>query len=324
MKEVINWGILAPGKIAGKFASDLKKRSGHTLHAVASRSLERAQSFGNTHNIPHFFGSYHELINCPDLDVVYIATPHSGHYETAAMCIENGIPVLCEKPLTADFKEAVKLVELARKNDVFLMEAIWTRFLPSMLKTLELIEQGSIGTIHGIKADFGFKADFNPTGRLFNPELAGGSLLDIGIYPVFLSLLILGKPTRIQATGFYGSTGVDEEVAMIFDHGSGKISTLHSSIRNHTKTEAFIYGTEGCIHLQTRWHEATMMTLLRNDEAPIAFNFDNQGFGYGFEMDEVARCLKLGLKESPILPLDFSLELMKILDDVLHLIKPKS
>lgn len=312
----MNWGILAPGKIAGKFASDLKKREGQTLHAVASRNLERALSFASTHQIPHAYGAYKELLDCPNLDAVYIASPHSGHFEFAAMCLEHGIPVLCEKPITATYKEALELVEIARKNEVFLMEAIWTMFLPSMLKTLELVENGSIGAVHGIKADFGFKADFNPTGRLFNPELAGGSLLDIGIYPIFLSLLLLGKPTRIQSSGFIGSTGVDEEVAMIFDHGQGKISSLHCSIRNHTKTEAFIYGTEGCIHLHTRWHEATMLTLLINDKAPQTFHFDNQGFGYGFEIDEVARCLKLGLKESPFLPLDFSLDLMKILDEI--------
>lgn len=312
----MNWGIIGMGRIARKFANDLKLLPNAKLHAVASQSLERAQEFGKEYLVPHAFGRYEEIVNCPDLDVVYIATPHVQHCENTILCLRHKIPVLCEKPFAMNLEEAHKMVMTARENQTFLMEAIWTRFIPTIVKAMELVESGIIGEVISIKADFGFKAPFNPEGRLFNRELGGGSLLDIGIYPAFLALLILGKPSKIKAFANIGTTGVDEELGAVLQYNDGKLAHLHSTIRSITKTEAFIYGEQGTIHLHTRWHEPTGMTLLLQDGRPKPFHFDFKGKGYHYEAEHVMQCLQTGKTESPLLPLDFSLDLMELLDDI--------
>jgi predicted dehydrogenase len=232
------------------------------------------------------------------------------------MCLKKGIPVLCEKPFAMNAREVQMMIDTAREHDTFLMEAIWTRFLPTTRQALQWIEEGKIGEVQSVKADFGFKAERNLAGRLYNKELGGGSLLDIGIYPVFLALLLLGKPQEILAKGVIGPTGIDEEMAAIFSYEGGKIAQLHSTIRADTKTEAFIYGSEGVIHIHSRWHEPSSMSLLLPGERPQDFFFDYPCIGYAYEAEEVMACLAAGKKESDDLPLSFSTDLISLLDEM--------
>ncbi|MCB0572122.1 MAG: Gfo/Idh/MocA family oxidoreductase [Phaeodactylibacter sp.] len=316
MTKTFNWGIIGPGRIAHKFAQDIGHTEHARLHAVASRSEDRARSFAGQYGASYAFGSYEEILGCPDLDAVYIASPHTGHYEHTLMCLRAGLPVLCEKPFALNANQVREMIATAREHDTFLMEALWTRFLPTTLKALELIGNGAIGQVLAVKADFGFRAPFDPQGRLYNPQLGGGSLLDIGIYPVFLALLVLGYPDTIKALAHIGTTGVDEECGMLFRYSDGRMAHLHSTIRARTKTEAFIYGEEGAIHLHTRWHEPTSMSLVSNEGRPLDFHFDWKTNGYSYEAQEVMRCLSSGLKESPAMPLRFSLSLIALLDAI--------
>ena len=208
------------------------------------------------------------------------------------------------------------MVEAARMQETFLMEAFWTRFLPTTQKMLQLIADNQIGAVLGVKADFGFKPPYEPAGRLFNPELGGGALLDIGVYPLFLATLVLGMPVEVTAKAYLGATGVDEDTAIILRHRNGALSHLHTTIRMGTKSEAFIYGETGTIHIHSRFHEMTSMSLLREGQRPTFFQFDNQVHGYTFEAQEVMRCLSFGLTESPDLNLDFTLARMELLDEI--------
>lgn len=316
MSKTYNWGIIGLGKIAHKFAKDLEVLPEARVHAVASRSLERAETFAGQYGAPHAFGSYEEIVSCPDLDVVYIATPHVSHHQNSIYCLRHGLPVLCEKPFAMNTREVEEMITVASDNDVFLMEAMWTRFLPTIEKAMELIESGRIGEVLSLKADFGFRGTFNPKSRLYDQALGGGSLLDIGIYPVFLALLLLGRPARIRAAAHLGDTGVDEEIGILLQYPDGRLAHLHSSILARTKTEAFIYGSTGTIHMHTRWHEPSSMTLLREDERPEEFRFDYKGKGYYLEARHVMDCLSRNRKESDLLPLDFSLELIRLLDAI--------
>lgn len=312
----INWGIVAPGHIAEKFADDLALVPGARLHAVASRSLERAQVFAQKYGAGHAFGSYAEMTKCPGLDVVYIASPHSGHLEHALLFLEKGIPVLCEKPLAINSRQAQKIVETARRKKVFLMEAIWTRFLPSFEKTMELIENQVIGEIKTVRADFGFNCKYDPQHRLFNLDLGGGSLLDVGIYPVFFAVQILGWPERIKAFADFSPTGSDKSCGMLFHFPKGRLAVLDSSVTVKTRTDGFIYGEKGHIHVHPRFHESQSLSLHLNGAEPQHFDTPTTGFGYFHEIVEVGESLRSGKTESEKLPLDFSLRLMDTLDAV--------
>lgn len=311
-----NWGIIGLGKIAHKFAKDLLLLEDARLYAVASRSQERSQAFADQYNVPHCYDRYEDLMQCAGLDVIYIATPHTAHFENTMLCLQNGKAVLCEKPFAMNVREVQEMVNTARRTDTFLMEAMWTRFMPTIHKMLEIIQKGEIGEVIAVKADFGFHAPFDPASRIYNPALGGGSLLDIGIYPVFLAQLLFGKPSKISALANFGATGVDEDLGMILQYENGKLAHLHSSVIAKTQTEAFIYGTEGFIHLHPRWHEPTFMTLQRYGEPAQDFTFDYRGNGYYLEALEVMDCLQKGKKESDQLPLSFSLELMETLDRI--------
>jgi len=311
-----NWGIIGPGKIAHGFAKDLALVKNAKLHAVASRSIDRARSFAEAYGAQHSFGDYQSIVECPDLDAIYIATPHTSHAEYAIFCLNHKIPVLCEKPLAMNRQQVQSMIEAAKSNNTFLMEALWTRFLPTTLQVIEMVNNGAIGKVEGVKADFGFRTTYNPDGRLFNPELGGGSLLDVGIYPIFLSYLLLGKPETIQAMVRKAPTGVDEDCAMLFQYTGGAIAQLHSSLISNTKTEGFIYGQKGTIHMHARWHESSSFSLLIKGERPEDARFDFSGKGYTYEIEEVIRSVQDGKTESALWTLQNSLELMEILDAV--------
>jgi len=311
-----NWGIIGPGKIAHKFAQDLALVPGARLHAVASRTLEKAQQFAAQYGAPHALGSYEELVQLPDLDAVYVATPHSEHHAHTLLCLRAGVAVLCEKAFARNAAEVAEMVAVAREKRVFLMEALWTRFVPATHKALELVGAGAIGRPVQLVADFGFAADYNPTSRLFDPGLAGGSLLDIGIYPVFFSIFFLGEPTQVKAVGTLTETGVDLTCSMALAYPGGATANLYSTLAATTDTTCTIYGTEGKLHLHHKFHHAHHITLHRTGEEPQDFHFEDAGYGYRYEAEHVQECLAQGLTESPLLPLAFSEKLIETLDDI--------
>lgn len=316
MKSIINWGIVAPGHIAHKFADDLRKVKHARLHAVASRSLDRAQAFAKKYKAKHAFGSYRAMVNCPDLDVVYIASPHTGHHAHSLLFLKKKIPVLCEKPLAINSKQVAEMVAVARKNKTFFMEAIWTRFIPVFEKVIELVEQGAIGTINTIRADFGFKAKFDSNHRLFDPKLGGGSLLDVGLYPIYAATQFLGNPLRIQATAIKGPTGTDDSCAMIFEYADKRIAILDCSVINNTETVAVLYGDNGKIEIHGRFHEGESATLSVYGKEEEDIFVKKTGWGYYHEIMAVNECLRKGETECEKLPLDFSISMMENLDRV--------
>lgn len=315
-KRIFNWGILGPGKIAHKFAQGLLSLDNAKLYSVGSRSAERATSFARQYNIPKIYASYEELAADSETEIIYIASPHSEHYQHVKLCLENGKHVLCEKAFTTNSKQLEELISLSRKKNLFLMEAIWTRFLPSIEKTLEIIQSGTIGEIKMINADFGFQAPYDKEGRLFNPKLAGGALLDIGIYPLFLCLLLLGYPKEIKALAYKGQSGVDESLAAALIYENGAMAAINTTFLAHTSTKAEIFGTKGNIKLNPRWFSPTNLELNINGKQSETIDFNYQNNGYGYEAEEVMHCLTKGLTESALLPLSFSLQLMNLMDEI--------
>lgn len=310
------WGILGLGRIAHKFATDLLTIPDAQLHAVASTSAGRAADFAAHYNAPHHYGSYEALLTCEGLDVVYIATPHVGHHPHTLLCLNGGLPVLCEKPFAMNARQVHEMVQTARNKQVFLMEALWSRFIPSILKAKELMDAGAIGKVVGVRADFGFQAPFLPDKRAFSKDLGGGSLLDIGIYPLFLSYLFLGKPKTIKASVTMSPTGVDEQCGMLLTYDGNQMAVLNSSFVSNTRTHAFIYGETGNIYIQGRWHESQAVTLEPHEGNPQAFTFDRNTWGYEYEARHVMQCLQEGRTESPLWSLDDSINLIELLDAV--------
>lgn len=313
--EDFNWAILAPGKIAGKFADDLQYVNDAALYAVASRSLERAQSFADQYSIPHIFGNYHDLLNLDDIDCVYIASPHVFHYEHAMMCLDADLNVLCEKPFAMNQNQVNEMIAMAQSKNVFLMEALWTRFFPYFAKIQELIDSKVIGEIIVLEADFGFEAPYDPSSRLFDLKLGGGALLDIGIYPVFMALAILGYPDEIVAKATYAETGADQTNKIIFHYSNGKKAELTASIIEDTKCDCRLHGMAGTIEVNQRFHESKAITVVRpGRRTEVDCSFD--GRGYRWEAAHVQDVIKQGLKESPIMSFDFSRQLIKLLDEI--------
>lgn len=316
MEKNINWGIIAPGRIAHKFAHDLLLAEHARLHAVASRSMERAGEFARQYGATHAYGRYEDLLSCPGLDVVYVASPHSEHLEHAVLCLNEKIPVLSEKPLAMNSTQVARMVEVARSNRTFLMEAIWTRFIPLFEETLRLLHSGIIGELKTIRADFGFRAAFSPAHRVFNPDLGGGSLLDVGIYPVFLATLLWGRPDEIKATAVFGKTGADESCAMLLRYSGGRMAILDASIAMDTTTEAFLYGESGTMCLHSRFHQPRELSISFYEKNSEHLAMPFLGHGYCHEIEEVHRCLLAGKTQSEKLPLEFSLLLSETLDRV--------
>lgn len=316
-----NWGIIGLGKVARQFADDLRLLPNARLHAVASSSLERALDFAAKFGVGHAFGRYEDLVGCPGLDVVYVATPHPFHCENTLHCLENGLPVLCEKPFAMNYAEALRMVAAARRNRVFLMEALWTKFIPAFARATQMVEQGEIGKLHTIKADFGFKMPLDPGSRLYNKALGGGSLLDLGIYPALLALSFFGKPPaeNICAAATFAATDVDESCAFSFLYPDGRLALGHSTLAANTSMYAHLYGTEGTVILHPRWHHTQKITLSRYDGRQESFrdlDIPYIGRGYSYEAAHVMQCLENEMLESETVPLGFTLELMETLDTI--------
>jgi len=313
--KVIRWGIVGLGNIAAKFVSDLKLIDGAILTAVASRSIEKAQTFAKEHEAEFAFDSYQQLFESGTVDVVYIATPHTSHADLSIAAMNNGLHVLCEKPMGVNSAEVEEMIAASNKNTVFLMEALWTRFLPSFLKTKELLNAGSIGKVAHINADFAFYGmDRAEEGRVLNPALAGGSLLDIGLYPVFLAYALLRKPKTILATANFHSTGIEKQVSIIFGYEDAQ-AVLYSGFTSNSETRAEITGSDGSIILASRWHETDDYSI-EKDGKQKHFTVPKIGKGYAHEIKEVHNCINAGEIESEKWSHQNSLDLIGLLDEI--------
>jgi len=310
------WGIIGPGKIAHKFAEALSYAPDAELFAVASRSEKRARDFSNHYKIPRYYQGYEKIVQDPEIDIIYVATPHTMHYDNTLLCLENRVPVLCEKPFTITRNQLQRLVDISRKENVFLMEAIWTRFLPTIKRVVEIKESGLLGSIKVIHADFGFKAPFDPAGRLYNLSLGGGALLDIGIYPVFLALLLMGKPAVIKSTAVLSETGADESCNILFEYPDGATANLECTISAETPGVATVIFEKGQIKINPKWYAPSSLTIIHPNKKTEELTFESVGNGYHYEAIEAMRCLENGLIECPDLTLDFSLDLMGLLDKI--------
>jgi len=311
-----NWGIIGAGWIASQFAEDLKLLPQAELRAIASRSAERAKKFADDSHIPVAYGSWEEMAKDHEIDVVYVATHHPFHFENTLACLRSGKSVLCEKPFTMNHRELKELVDTARSNGVFLMEGIWTRFLPSTRKVLEIMESGELGKLCSVYADFGFRLEYDPGHRLFDPAKGGGALLDIGIYPVFISMLTAGKPLKISARARFADTGVDHSCSLIFEQKNGVVSSLNYTLLSDSPVEANLLFENGWIRMESWWLKPGPITVHRKGQDPGRIEFPEPGIGLHHEAAEVMECLDKGLAESPVLPLDFSLGLMETLDAI--------
>ncbi len=315
MQKKIKWGIMGPGRIAHKFAQSLKCSEAAEIIAVGSRSIGRAAEFAKEYGISRAYGSYADLVADPDIDIIYVATLHPAHFECALLCIKARKAVLCEKPFTINAFETNILVKTARESGLFLMEAMWMRYLPAMVKLRELLTENAVGKIRMVKADFGNRIPWEPDGRLLNPELGGGALLDVGIYPVSFAAMILGaNPTKISGQAYLGTTGVDEQFSAILGYEEGRIAVLSGAVRTSLPNEARIIGTEGHIRVPDFWR-ASSLELCKNGQVE-KFELPFRSTGYIHEAQEAMYCLREGLTESNIMPLDESLKIMKILDNL--------
>jgi predicted dehydrogenase len=316
MDQPIRWGILGTGKIASAFAAGLREIPGTRLVAVASRSSDSAGKFGREFDVGSCHVSYQALADDPQVDVIYIATPHPMHAGNTLMCLDAGKHVLCEKPFTMNRREAEEVVALARRKNRFVMEAMWTCFLPGMAEVKRIIASGEIGRVRQIQSDFGFVGDVGPEHRLYNPELGGGALLDIGIYPLAISTFFLGPVDAVQSVAEIGATGVDEQTAFSLRHRDGGVSSCVCSIRAASPIEMTISGELGCLRLHSPFYQAGSLTVTLADGGTRTVQCPFIGNGYAHEAIEVMRCVRAGLIESPLLTHDDMLAQMGILDAI--------
>lgn len=319
MAETIRWGILGCGRIARKFASDLRLVKDAELVACASRNMETAQTFAKEYPAKHVHDSYEALVNNNEVDVIYVATPHSHHCEHTILCLEHNKAVLCEKAFAVNTEQAKKMIALAQEKKIFLMEAFWTKFLPHYKKTMEMIKSGMIGEIKSVLVNFGFKPMPPVPQRLFDPSLAGGTMLDIGIYNVFMALNILGKPDSIEAIMNPASTGVDEQCSVVFRYNKGKMAHLFSSFASNIATETNICGSEGRIKLTHRFYapDSTIEYYPKQyDSREIISAEKENGWGYQYEARHVGECIRKGITESPVMSFADTLLLMETLDAI--------
>jgi predicted dehydrogenase len=312
---MIRWGIVGPGAIASGFAEAMAMVDDGEITAVATPSVERAEAFGERFGIPKRYGDARELADDPGVEVVYVATPHSRHEADVMTLLEAGKHVLCEKPFALNAPQARRMVESARRRGLFLMEAIWSRFLPAYKVLVDVIGEGRIGNPMLVEADFGFRVPVQPEHRHFNRELGGGALLDLGIYPVQLCTLVLGPVTDVTAFASIGGTSVDEVTVALLRHAQGTLGVVKAALRVDLACTARIAGTEGAIDLPAFMHcPASLTVSSRAGTERIDASFE--GNGLRFEIAEVNRCLADGVGESLVIPLDESIALAAVLDEI--------
>ncbi len=309
------WGILGTGGIASTFAADLLLVEGAELAAVGSRARSTATAFAERHGFARAYGSWDELAADPDVDVIYVATPHASHRAAAMTCLSAGKAVLCEKPMTLDRATSAQLVQESRARGVFLMEAMWMRCNPAVRRIAALIRDGVIGQVKAVHADFGLQGPFEAGHRLRDPRLGGGALLDLGVYPINLAHLILGAPDSVRSWAHLTPEGVDETTGLLFGYASGAVAALTCSINGASRNAASITGTEGRIDLPPAFFMPQTFTVTRGESVEVV-DVAFEGLGYRFEAQEVQRCLDEGLLESPLMPHGTTLEIMALLDAI--------
>jgi predicted dehydrogenase len=310
----IRWGILGPGRIAESVIGDFRHVPDATPVAVGSRSLERAQAFADKHGLARAYGSYDELINDDEVDALYIATPHPQHRDPALAAIKAGKAVLIEKTFAATVAGAEEIVQAARNNQIFAMEAMWTRFQPAIVAARELIADGAIGEVRQVYADLGVDRPYDPQDRLFNPDLGGGAMLDLGVYVVSFAQHFLGNPDRLEVVGSRAPTGVDVEAGLLLGYEDGRAAALLISLRNPTPGMARIHGTGGWIEVPPRFHHPKHIVLQRTGAEPEVISRPPSGTGYSHELTEVTECVLAGRTESEIMPLDDTLAVQRLLN----------
>jgi predicted dehydrogenase len=313
-KGKVKWGIIGLGNIAHQFANDLLLIEEAQLDAVASRNLEKAEEFAKNYNCKKAYASYDAIMNDDEIDILYIATPHDSHAVLTIKALQNNKHVLCEKPIALNYNDALQMINASKATNNFFMEAFWTRFNPSFQETFSKIKNGEIGDVKYINADFAFQAEKLEGNRMTDIKLGGGSLLDIGVYPLFLSYVLLGIPTEILAKSNFHETGADLQTSMILQYDNAQ-AILHSSFVSLSEMKATINGTKGRIDLNPLWFEAQSYTLIKNNQK-TKFKLPTKGKGYTYEIEECHWCIKENRIESEFWSHQNSLELIKIVDEV--------
>ena len=316
MSETTRWGVIGAGGIATDFCDDLQLLPDHEVVAVGSRAAGTADAFASRFGIERVHASYAELAADDGIDAVYVATPHPMHHDAAMLAIEAGKAVLVEKPFTMDAAEARSLVAAARERGTFLMEAMWTRFLPHMAAVRDVLASGRLGDIVLVTAEHGQWFEKDPAFRLFAPELGGGALLDLGIYPVSFASMVLGTPTRVTAVSDEAFTGVDAQTSMILRDDAGRHAVLTTTLSAATTNGAAINGTEARIEIDPTFYRPTSFSIVSRDGERERVQIPVAGNGLRFEAAEVGRCLSEGLTESPLLPLDETVAILGTMDEI--------
>jgi dihydrodiol dehydrogenase / D-xylose 1-dehydrogenase (NADP) len=316
MEKKIRWGILGPGGIAHKFAEAVVRATGGVVEAVGSRDLSRAKAFASQHTIPRNYGSYEELAADNQIDMIYVATPHNSHCENTLLALDHGKGVLCEKPMAVNAPEVKQMIDRARAKKLFLMEAMWTRFLPSIVHVRKLLAQHAIGEVRMLSADFGFRGSTDEAKRILNPDLAGGALLDVGIYPLALASMVFGRPEKIVSAAHLGHTGVDEEAGILLQYSAGQLAILHTAVTTETPQAAAITGTDGMICIHKKWWCGDTVTLRRNNREDEVITLETNDNGFVYEIDEVHNLLTAGKIESPTMSLDETYQLAQTMDEI--------
>jgi len=311
-----NWGILAPGKMSAKFAQGLKLLNNAVLYSVGSRDTGRAEKFASEFGFLKAYGSYEELAADDKTDIVYIASPHSHHHQHTLMCLRNGKNVICEKAFALNTRQVQEMIEEARKQNLFLMEALWPPFQPFYRKAHEILKSGILGEILHLHGWFSFQPPFDPAERKFNLQLGGGSLLDIGIYPVIDALTFIGVPDEINAFAIFSPSGSEESITVSFRYKSGKMADLYSSFKTNEGIGCKLLCEKGNM-IVSRGRDMNQRVILEVHGKPVEeFVFRPEAMGYHWEAEEVMRCLDNNLRESPVVPLSFSLDLIRTLDRI--------
>lgn len=315
-EQTFNWGVIAPGRIAHNFAQALKVVPDASLYAVASSNLERAESFAQEYACLHAYDDYQTLIDNPDVDAIYIANPHRFHYECAKMCLMAGKPVLCEKPLTVNEAQARELVDLANKHQTFLMEAVWTRFLPVWQQVRAWLDEKRIGDVRVMNSSFAFNAPRDKSDRLLNNDLAGGALLDVGIYNLTMSQFVMQtEPSAIVANGMIGETNVDERTSVILDY-DGVASQFTCALNTELENSFSIYGSRGCIFIDTMFWAATKAKLRVDGEAEQVVELPFRSTGFEYQIEEVMRCISEGKLQSDVMSWQETMNTMRTMDEI--------
>ncbi|WEK55321.1 MAG: Gfo/Idh/MocA family oxidoreductase [Candidatus Cohnella colombiensis] len=315
-KRIVKWGIAGPGVISSSFAKDLAAADGAELVAVGGRSLEKAEQFAAEWGIPRAYGSMEQLAQDAEVEIVYIGTLHPVHKENMLTFLRAGKAVLCEKPFTINAAEAAEVIQYAKQNQLFLMEAMWSRYLPPIRQVRQWLAEGRIGEVRMVKADFGFDFGWQPEHRLLDPKLGGGALLDAGIYPVSFASMVFGEqPKKITSSARIGQTGVDEQFSLLFEYEGGRTAALNGAVQLDMINDAYIFGTKGHIHIP-QFLFSRSATLHVKGEEPVTLADERSTAGYNYEAEEAMNCLREGRKESDVMTHEETLQIMHTLDQI--------